>query len=318
MNFGGVMAWYFCPITTQQRTQPRSGNDIIYKFYDCLGVLTALFRINYKIYINYDRQLAAVAIACDDVSRQQGKGKSLEDDERDTLISFLARPTGRAGVDRALREIVLGIVTGRYQPGEKLNANKIIKEIDVGLVPVREALHLLAGQGVIDLLPQKGARVKGMSRHETEEWHEIFRVLTLIGIRKAAQLLREQPKLQIPLAEARAVVARLPSEEANPQIATALLEFHRRVNAFAGSELLDEASRRLQVVHWISFVAQYASLVPHRVAIMENYFRLADALGRGDSDSAVAAYNYQCAFLSALIRGEKPDIETSWIRNTQF
>ncbi|MFV3076982.1 GntR family transcriptional regulator [Niveispirillum fermenti] len=242
----------------------------------------------------------------------------MADQEQDTMISFLARPTGRAGVDRALREIVLGLVNGRYQPGQKLNANKIVKEIDVGLVPVREALHLLAGQGVIELLPQKGARVKGMSRGETEEWHEVFRVLTLIGIRKAARLLREQPALQSALAHARAALEPLPSADSNARIVTALLEFHRRINAFCGSELLDEASRRLQVVHWISFVAQYASLVPHRIVIMENYFRLADALKRGDIESAVAAYNYECAFLNALIRGEHPDAGMNWLQNISF
>ena len=211
---------------------------------------------------------------------------------------------------------MLGLVNGRYRSGEKLNANKIAKEIDVGLVPVREALHLLAGQGVIELLPQKGARVKGLSRSETEEWHEVFRVLTLIGIRKAARLLRQQPALHAPLAEARSMLERLPCEESDAGIVTALLEFHRRINAFCGSELLDEASRRLQVVHWISFVAQYASLVPHRNTIMENYLRLTDAIGRGDGDSAVAAYNYECAFLDALIRGDQPDAEMDRIGDT--
>ena len=234
------------------------------------------------------------------------------------MISFLARPTGRVGVDRVLREIVLGLVNGRYQPGEKLNANKIAKEIDVGLVPVREALHLLAGQGVIDLLPQKGARVKGLTRGETEEWHEVFRVLTLIGIRKAARLLRERPELQAALTKTRTVLKQLQFEESNARILTGMLEFHRQINAFCGSELLDEASRRLQVVHWISFVGQYASLVPHRVAIMENYVRMTDALERGDADSAVAAYNYECAFLGALIRGEQPDPGMDWIRDTPF
>ena len=232
------------------------------------------------------------------------------------MISFLARPTGRAGVDRVLRVIVLGLVNGRYTPGEKLNAKRIAKETEVGLVPVREALHLLAGQGVIDLLPQKGAWVKGLSRAETEEWHEIFRVLTLIGIRKAAQRLRAQPELRRSLEQTRSAVERLPSEDSNAGILTALLEFHRRINAFCGSELLDEASRRLQVVHWISFVAKYASLVPHRVTIMENYLRLADALGRGDPDSAVAAYNYECAFLGALIRGEQPNTGADCIQST--
>ncbi|PJG47385.1 hypothetical protein CAF53_03365 [Sphingobium sp. LB126] len=246
------------------------------------------------------------------------EGDSLVNEGQDTMIAFLARPTGRAGVDRVLREIVLGLVNGRYRSGEKLNANKIAKEVDVGLVPVREALHLLAGQGVIDLLPQKGARVKGLSRSETEEWHEVFRVLTLIGIRKAARLLREQPDLQAQLAQTRAVMDRLPSEKSNAGILTAILEFHRSINAFCKSEILDEASRRLQVVHWISFVAQYASLVPHRIAIMENYLRLVDALARGDADSAVAAYNYECAFISALIRGEQPDTMSDWIRVTPF
>ncbi len=234
----------------------------------------------------------------------------------DTMIAFLARPTGRVGVDRALREIVLGLVNGRYQPGEKLNANRLVKEIGVGLVPVREALHLLAGQGVIDLLPQRGARVRGMSRKETEEWHEVFRVVTLIGLRTAARMIRDQPDLRGPLQEAHAVMQQLPSEESNAAIVTRMLEFHRRINACCGLELLDEASRRLQVVHWISFVARYALLVPHRIPIMDNYARMADALGRGDAESAAATYNYQCAFLASLIRGEELDAETGWFRET--
>lgn len=240
----------------------------------------------------------------------------MRSEEQETMISFLARPTGRTGVDRALREIVLGLVNGRYRPGEKLNATKIAKEIDVGLVPVREALLLLAGQGVIELLPQKGARVKGLSRSETGEWHEVFRVLTLIGIRKAARLLRQQPELQAPLAKARSVVERLPLEESDAGVLTALLEFHRCINAFCGSELLDEASRRLQVVHWISFVAQYASLVPHRRTIMQNYLRLTEAIRRGDEDSAAAAYNYECVFLDTLIRGDQPIAPADWMGAT--
>jgi DNA-binding GntR family transcriptional regulator len=56
------------------------------------------------------------------------------------------------------------------------------------------------------------------------------------------------------------------------------LEFHQRLNAACGLDLLDEASRRLQVVHWIGFVAHYADLVPERLAIVRNYRRLTEAL----------------------------------------
>lgn len=232
----------------------------------------------------------------------------MEDQQHDAMIAFLARPTGRGGVDRALNEIVLGLVSGRYEPGDRLNASRIAKETGVGLVPVREALHLLAGQGVIDMLPQRGARVRGMSRIETEGWHQVFQALTLIGIRAAAGLIHEQPALRGALRVAQDVVDGAVDGQSNPAILNALLDYHRRLNAFCGFALLDEASRRLQVVHWISFVARYAALVPHRASIVENYRRLSEALARGDADAACAAYNYECAFMNALIRGD--DVET--------
>lgn len=232
----------------------------------------------------------------------------MEDQQHDAMITFLARPTGRGGVDRALNEIVLGLVSGSYEPGDRLSASRIAKETGVGLVPVREALHLLAGQGVIEMLPQRGARVRGMSRAETESWHQVFQALTLIGIRTAAGLIREQRTLRVPLGEAQRVLDQLVDEVSGPAILNALLDYHRRLNAFCGLTLLDEASRRLQVVHWISFVARYAALVPHRAFIVQNYRRLSEALARGDADGACAAYNYECAFMNTLIRGD--DIET--------
>lgn len=224
------------------------------------------------------------------------------EERHDAMIPFLTRPTGRGGVDLALRGIVLGLVNGRYEPGEKLNAGRIAKELEVGLVPVREALHLLAGQGVVELLPQRGARVRGMTRAETRGWHAVFQAVTLIGVRAAAGAIAERPQLAGPLREATRVLDRVPEAPTNVAILDRLLEFHRRLNAAFDLELLDEASRRLQVVHWIGFVARYASLLPHREAITENYRRLAAALERGDADGACAAYDAECALIDRLVR----------------
>ena len=238
---------------------------------------------------------------------------SSEESNYGTLAAFLARPSGREGVDRVMKELLIGLLNGRYHSGQKLNASKLAKELDVGLVPVREALHLLAGQGILELLPQKGARVRGLSQEEVGEWQEIFRVITLVGIRQAARSIRSHPENRTPLARARAVIERLPADASSAQIVSAILEFHRRINEFSGAAVVDEASRRLQVVHWISFLAKYAPLAAYRSDIASNYLRLADALHLGDGETAAAIFNYQVAHFDALIRGEQPETGMDWI-----
>lgn len=240
-------------------------------------------------------------------------GTDSEESNYSTLAAFLARPSGRKGVDKVMKNLLIGLLNGRYRSGQKLNASKLAQELNVGLVPVREALHLLAGQGIVELLPQKGARVKGLSQEEVGEWQEIFRVITLVGIMRAARSIRSHPENRTPLARARAVIEQLPEDASSAQIVSAILEFHRRTNEFSGAAVVDEASRRLQVVHWISFLAQYAPLAAYRTDIASNYLRLADAIHLGDGETAAAIFSYQSAHFDALLRGEKPESNMDWI-----
>jgi len=64
---------------------------------------------------------------------------------------FASLNTGRDSSDRVLQTIIEGLLEGRYQPGERVVARQLAEQLGVSIVPVREAIHILAGEGVIDL-----------------------------------------------------------------------------------------------------------------------------------------------------------------------
>jgi DNA-binding GntR family transcriptional regulator len=55
------------------------------------------------------------------------------------------------------------IVSGELTPGERLHETRIAAEAEVSRSPVREALRLLAREGLVELVPRVGAHVASMS-----------------------------------------------------------------------------------------------------------------------------------------------------------
>ncbi|GAA5632424.1 putative D-xylose utilization operon transcriptional repressor [Acinetobacter calcoaceticus] len=70
----------------------------------------------------------------------------------------------------ALREkIILGEVKG----GEPLRQTSLAEELGVSRIPIREAIRLLASEGLIELIPHKGAYVSILSDAEVEEFFDL-------------------------------------------------------------------------------------------------------------------------------------------------
>ena len=72
---------------------------------------------------------------------------------------------------KSLRELALEylrnrIVDGTFQMGQVLSERKISEELGVSKSPVREALAQLRDEGLVDIEPQKGARVFTLSEEE--------------------------------------------------------------------------------------------------------------------------------------------------------
>jgi DNA-binding GntR family transcriptional regulator len=77
----------------------------------------------------------------------------------------------------ALAELRDAIVRGDLAPGAQIRQSAAAEELGLSVVPVREALKTLAGEGIVTYVPQRGYTVTELSPHSVDG---IFRIRTLL------------------------------------------------------------------------------------------------------------------------------------------
>lgn len=89
-------------------------------------------------------------------------------ERRDLVTTSTLRHDGT--VADAIRALV---VTREFGPGDRLGEADLAARLDVSRTPVREALRQLAADGLVEHVPNKGARVVELSDHELEHVFEL-------------------------------------------------------------------------------------------------------------------------------------------------
>jgi len=87
----------------------------------------------------------------------------------------------QAIVESVLKDVVQGVL----RPGQHLVAQALARRLGVSLTPVREALIALAGIGIVDLLPNRGAVVRRLTTRDIREVCAVRRVLECEAVRAA-------------------------------------------------------------------------------------------------------------------------------------
>lgn len=99
-------------------------------------------------------------------------------------------------VDRRLlatevyERIRMGIVEGRFAPGQRLSEERLREELGVSRTPVREALRRLSSEGLVRLEPHKGATVVSFSPQEIREAYFVRSLLEGGAARRVAERVR--------------------------------------------------------------------------------------------------------------------------------
>ncbi len=79
------------------------------------------------------------------------------------------------------------ILAGALLPGARISEPGLAQELGVSRTPVREALQRLAQEGLVELLPGKGARVRVLSAEEVREVYDVRALLEGEAAALAAQ-----------------------------------------------------------------------------------------------------------------------------------
>lgn len=93
----------------------------------------------------------------------------------------------RVDTKRAYERIRERITTLDLPPGSPINEQKLAEELEMGLVPVREALKLLAHENLVVITPRHGPYVADVNAPDLEQLSEMRLALEGLSARLAAQ-----------------------------------------------------------------------------------------------------------------------------------
>lgn len=83
------------------------------------------------------------------------------------------------------------ILSAELPPGTRLKDNELAQALGVSNTPIREAIHELEKDGLIETIPYKGRFVKRMSIEETSEVYDLRMALEALAARLAVKWITE-------------------------------------------------------------------------------------------------------------------------------
>ncbi|MET8151035.1 GntR family transcriptional regulator [Actinoplanes sp. NPDC049668] len=187
-------------------------------------------------------------------------------------------------VDRLSREIL----SGRTDPGERLVEEQLTRRLGISRAPLREALRLLAQQGLVEHIPRRGVRVATLSDDDVRELYEVRDVLerhAVAGIPPGADLSALRAALEV-MRKATEAGDRL-------AIADAHRHFHVAVVALGGnrqlSALYESVLVRLQLYMAVNLRREAEVAEPSDG--VHRHERLFAAVAEGGAEAIVSALN---------------------------
>ncbi|MGC8792149.1 MAG: GntR family transcriptional regulator [Bryobacteraceae bacterium] len=104
-------------------------------------------------------------------------------------LTRVKRERALDAVHSALREAILN---GVLQPGERLDVAELAEKLDVSLTPVRDALQLLAAEGLVEIRPRSGTFVARLSARDVRETFDVRCALECLAAEQAIGRITRQ------------------------------------------------------------------------------------------------------------------------------
>ncbi|NMI01952.1 GntR family transcriptional regulator, partial [Pseudonocardia acidicola] len=157
------------------------------------------------------------------------------------------------GVARLIRKAILD---GRLQPGQPLRERALAEELGISRTPIREALFILHGEGLIDLIPNRGATVRTITATDVAEIYALRAVLESHAAATAAEHVTDADLAR--LEEAYARLERIGDHGSAHEQADADLQLHAAIAQATGNQLL-----RTMIGQVHAFTVTYRSQYPY-------------------------------------------------------
>ena len=220
-----------------------------------------------------------------DVTRARNKQRSRMSELSQATLELIRPPTL---VDSTAEVIRTAIFSGQIGPGERLVEAEIARKLKISRGPVREALALLAKDGIVVNVPRRGKFVQGFTPQLIDELYSLRRLLEPYAVSRVIATLDASVASQLEGA-VQAIADAVESENAQ-LVAQRDIQFHDLVYDLAHHELLKRA--------WLENIAGKLQILLHVTTqtlgalrdAEQQHRRLVDAIISRDEASARARF----------------------------
>jgi DNA-binding GntR family transcriptional regulator len=112
------------------------------------------------------------------------------------VVTSEAVPSNRLFAERAYHELRDRIVTLRLPPGTVLREDELMRELDVGRTPLREAVKRLALENLVEVQPRRGTFVSAVEAADIQNITEVRAELEAYAAELAALRLDPETRAQ--------------------------------------------------------------------------------------------------------------------------
>jgi DNA-binding GntR family transcriptional regulator len=186
--------------------------------------------------------------------------------------------------NQAYQQIRLALLQGSLSQDQFYSENYVAQLLAISRTPAREALRQLETEGLIEVLPQRGFRVRRMSRPELVEFFELREMLESYVVRRLCQTIEDRDVRSL-----RHILDR--QQQAAEDIAEFITldeEFHLSMARMAGLQRTERIVASLRGVLWlmgrrvVNDLSRWGDVVNEHEAILAG-------LQSGDPQTAAAA-----------------------------
>jgi GntR family transcriptional regulator, rspAB operon transcriptional repressor len=137
--------------------------------------------------------------------------------------------------ERVYQKIKSDILLGLYHPGEKLDVNGLASQYGVSRTPVRDALHVLQREGLVEILPRVGYFTSRITIKDIEDVFQLRLIVETSSAELAAARISGEELAHLERLGGRYVAGDIQSYR---EFLAENREFHQRVALASGNRLL--------------------------------------------------------------------------------
>jgi len=183
-------------------------------------------------------------------------------------------------VFNTLREAIL---KGDLVPGERLMENTLAEKMGVSRTPIREAIRKLELEGLVTMIPRKGAEVAKITEKDIRDLLEVRATLEALAVRLACERMSDETieKLNILKEE----FARAAKKKDVNLIIRKDVEFHDAIFSSTGNDKLIQIVSNLREQIY-RFRVKYIQEMPDYQVLIDEHEEIVENIKNGDIKAA--------------------------------